>query len=333
MVRSQTKTLVVGCGSIGQRHARLLGERRDVELWVCDGRREALDEARTASGAARGFAVFEEALQAGPDLVFVCTPNHLHRPMSVQALEAGCDVFCEKPLAENLESARALSGVVQKSERFFQVGYMWRSYDPIRQMARMSAEGKLGNLVGGRAMIGSYRTLMTAKTPYRLHEENALIIDNTHTLDYSALLFGELESVQAESATLGRLEMMPKPNLFSLILRYRSGAMVQCHIDYIQHPQRHILELYGDRGTAVHDFMTGETRVFDREKEDFSVDYFRMGRDDLYRGQIDALLAAIRGDRVPLVNADDGVAALEAAQAAIISAQEGRLVSLDELRK
>jgi len=331
MVRDRMRVLVAGCGSIGQRHARLLGERRDVEVWVCDSRPEAVERAREASGAERTFGDYEKALEAGPDLVFVCTPNHLHRPMSIRAMEAGCEVFCEKPMAESLGSARQLREAVRRSGRFFQVGYMWRTYPAIRHIARMAAQGDLGQLVGGRAMIGSYTTLLTAKTPYRLHEKNALIIDCSHQLDYLRLMFGELESVQAQCATLGRLDMLPEPNLFSLILRYESGALVECHLDYIQLPQRHILELYGDRGTVVHDFMTGETRIFDRQSEAFRTEYLRMGRDDMYRIQIAELLAALRGDRTPAVSADDGVAALEAAAAAVRSAEEGRPVSLDEL--
>src|SRR3972149_5140429 len=105
MVKDRTKVLVVGCGSIGLRHARLLAERRDVEVWVCDMRPEALQAASSAAPGARTFEDFGQALRAGPDVVFVCTPNDLHRPNAIVALEAGCDVFCEKPLAESLDSA------------------------------------------------------------------------------------------------------------------------------------------------------------------------------------------------------------------------------------
>ena len=331
MVVERRRVLVVGCGSIGQRHARLLGERKDVEVWLCDARPEGLEAAAAAVPEARRFTDYGQALGEGPDAVLVCTPNDLHRSMAVAAAEAGCDVLCEKPLADNVEDSRAVRDAVRGTDGAFRVGYMWRCFPAIERMKQMVADGEMGNLVGGRAMVGSYYTLMCAKTPYRLREENAIIIDYTHQLDYLRLLFGEMESVQAASASLGDLEMVPNPNVFSTILSYASGALVQFHVDYVQHPQRYMLELYGDRKTICHDFHTGEMRIFERERDGYCSEYYPFVRDEIYRVQIDRFLSGQLDEPAPLADADDGVAAMEAAEACIRAAREGRAVRLEEV--
>lgn len=323
-----TKVLVVGCGSIGKRHARLLAERPDIETWVSDSLPANLTAAVEQAPGAQPFASLEDALFAGPDAAFICTPNHLHRPMSLAALEAGCHVLCEKPLAESVASAREIAAAAQASDRFFAVGYSLRSHGGLRRVREIADSGVLGNLIGGRAMVGTYFTLMCATTRYRFEEKNALIIDYTHLLDYLRIFFGDLERVSAENNTLGDVEMKPEPNIFSLLMRYRSGALVQCHMDYIQHPQRSAVELFGDQKVLTYDFQTGELRLYHRDRPGYEVENVTIGRDDIYRIQIGEFLRGMRGETTPLATAEDGVEALRAAAAAVEAAETGRSVSL-----
>ncbi len=219
-----TKVLVVGCGSIGKRHARLLTEQHGVEVLVCDALEENLKLALEQAPGSRGFTDFDAALAESPDAVYVCTPNHLHRPMAVAALEAGCHVMCEKPVADSIENAEAIAAAAAASDRMLTVGYSLRSHAGMRRLRELVAEGICGTIVGGRAMVGTYFTLMCATTPYRMTEPNALIIDYTHLLDYLGMLIGPIVRVSAESVTMGDLDMLPTPNVFSILLTHESGA-------------------------------------------------------------------------------------------------------------
>ncbi len=323
-----TRVLVVGCGSIGRRHARLLTEVPQVEVLVCDTLQENLDTALREAPGSRGFLDFDEALAAGPDAVFVCTPNHLHRPMAVAALEAGCHVMCEKPIADTIENAEAIAAAAGAADTMLTVGYSLRSHAGLRRLRELVASGICGNIVGGRGMVGTYFTLMCATTPYRMTEPNALIIDYTHLLDYLGLLIGPIVRVSAESATLGELEMMPRPNLFSAILTHESGAISQFHADYIQHPQRSLAEVFGDQATLMYDFQSYELRIYHRDRPGYEVETAVTARDDIYRVQIADFLAQIHGDRVPICTAQEGVAALRAAMAAVRSAAEHRAIDV-----
>ena len=135
--RPATRVLVVGCGSIGRRHARLLAERPDVEVSVCDTLADNLQAALAGAPGAKGFDDFETALAVEPDAVFVCTPNDLHRPMSLAALEAGCDVLCEKPLADTVENAAAVAEAAAASDRMLHVGYSLRSHAGLRRLREL----------------------------------------------------------------------------------------------------------------------------------------------------------------------------------------------------
>lgn len=331
VVIPETTVLVVGCGSIGKRHARLLTEVPQVNVLVCDILEENLQAALEEAPGSRGFRDFDEALAEGPDLVFVCTPNRLHRRFAVAALKAGCHVLCEKPIADTLENAYAIEAAADAADTMLQVGYTMRSHSGIRRLKELIDEGVCGNIVGGRAMVGTYFTLMCATTNYRLEEENALITDYTHLLDYMALLVGPIVRVSAESATLGDLPIMPTPNVFSAILTHENGAITQFHADYVQHPQRSMAEVFGDDKTLSYDSSQYELRIFHRDRPDYEVERVVTARDDIYRTQIAELLENIHGDMTPVCTASEGVAALRAAMACVRSAKEHRSVELSEV--
>lgn len=324
-MNNKTRVLVVGLGSIGQRHARLLSGREDVELLLCD----AVEEHRTqtkqalAGPFAAEYSDYGAALRDRPAIVFLCTPNHLHVPMGLQAIENGVDVFVEKPVSDSLDEARRLVDAAQAAGRFLQVGYMLRLDDGLRKMKAVVDGGGVGTLVGGRAMVGTYVTLLNAKSPDRDQRPNSLVVDYTHELDFIRWFFGDVADVTAMSARLGDLEMKPPPNIFQAILKMHSGALVQVHMDYVQFPQRRIFEIYGDRGTLSYDFMTGEIQHFRFQREhrweDISVPPITERFDDLFHAQHEAILTAQQSGSAPLVSGEDGLKALEIAARAIAS--------------
>jgi predicted dehydrogenase len=271
------------------------------------------------------YAEYSAALAAKPDIVFLCVPNHLHVPLGLQAMQSGADIFVEKPISDSLEEARTLVSAAEESGRFLQVGYMLRLDDGLRKMKAVVDSGSIGNLVGGRAMVGTYITLLNAKSPDRDTRPYSLVVDYTHELDFVRWFFGDLQDVVAMDARLGDMELKPPPNIFQMILKMQSGALVQVHMDYVQFPQRRIFEIYGDRGTLSYDFMSGEIRHyhFQREHrwEDLSVAPMAERWDELFRLEHEAILGAQRSGSTPAVSGSDGLAALEMAERAISAAR------------
>ena len=115
--------------------------------------------------------------------------------------------------------------------------------------------------------------------------------------------------------------MRPEPNVFQMILKMKSGALVQVHMDYIQFPQRRIFEVYGDGGTLSYDFMTGEIRhfIFGKQHmwEDISVLPITDRWDGLFRAEHEMIFRRRNSGSAPLVSGQDGLRALEAAERSI----------------
>ncbi len=320
------RVLVVGCGSIGVRHLQLLAERRDLALAACDAEAAGRERARAAAPDAVLCDTFEAGLAWGPTVVLIATPNALHRPLAERAFAAGAHVYCEKPIADTVADGQAMVAAAEAAGRVLAVGYTERFRPSMEYVQNLVDRQALGTLVGGRAMVGTHMTLLCAKTDYRAHTFGALLVDYTHEYDYLRGLFGNVTEVRAMGHDLGDLAHRCRPMLAASLLRFASGAVVSVHMDYIQHPQRRGLEVYGDRGTLVLDLETDTLKVFDHQQDGFRTLRFDPDRNNRFRRAHQNMLAAVAGTEAPRVSGADAVKALEIAEAAIaqIRGDEGR---------
>ena len=146
-------------GSAGPRggHLRLLADRPEIRLLaVCDvdrERREAarvfVDEtrARRGSGRCAAFNDYREMLdRADIDAVLIATPDHWHARQSIDAVEAGKDVYCEKPVCMTIAEGRRLVEAVRRHARVFQTGSQYRSIPRIRLVCNFVRTGGLGRV-------------------------------------------------------------------------------------------------------------------------------------------------------------------------------------------
>ena len=127
---------MVGAGSIGRRHLRLLRERPDVELGVVEPHEESWRRLTSEAGGFERHASLDDALANGRfDAIAIATPHGLHAKMAVQALEAGKHVFCEKPMSDSLAECRAMTAAAKRSGKVFSVGFMFH-FDPFVRMVK-----------------------------------------------------------------------------------------------------------------------------------------------------------------------------------------------------
>jgi predicted dehydrogenase len=125
------KVLVVGCGRMGTSHSkayRAIGDFEVVGLVDRDrGRMEALKE--TLGGGVATFDDFARAMAATrPDVVSVCTLPASHEEYAVAALQAGCHVFLEKPMATTVEGALRVVAAAKRARRKLLIGYGLRHH-------------------------------------------------------------------------------------------------------------------------------------------------------------------------------------------------------------
>ena len=140
------KIAIIGAGAIGERHAQAARETETTVSWVIDQQADRA-EALAASCGAQAASDLEAVWQDDSvDAVVVGVPNWLHKPLTLQALQAGKDVLLEKPMGLNVAECDEINATAKQFNRIVQVGLVHR-YSPVVQEARRLFEaGELGTV-------------------------------------------------------------------------------------------------------------------------------------------------------------------------------------------
>lgn len=152
---------LIGKGLMGSGHLnRLIGDSSVQVLAVCDvdhvrcenGKRrvEETYAAKQANGTFNGCDAYNDyrklLARTDIDAVFIVTPDHWHTPIAIDAIKAGKDVYCEKPVSLTVQQGRRLVETVSRYNRVFQTGTQYRSIPTIRQVCNFVRSGGLGKV-------------------------------------------------------------------------------------------------------------------------------------------------------------------------------------------
>ena len=349
------KILIVGLGSIGQRHVRnlrlLLGE--ELELIAYRVRRlshvitpglgaDATRDVEAEYGI-RVFTDLDEALAQRPDAAFICNPNSLHLATAIRCLQAGCDLFLEKPVAASLDGVDELVSLAagEFRDRIIMVGYQLRFHPCLAKLAETIAAGSLGRLLAVRCVTGEY---MPDWHPYEDYREayvakpemgGGVMLSQIHEVDYLYSLFGTPRSVYALGGQWSELEMAADDTASILMEAVTSSGRtlpVHLHQDCLQTPPMKQCEVIGDRGKAVMD-LVATTVTVTRRGEVAPVVFAFPGfeRNQLFVDQTRHFLDCVRTRQRPVVDLQDGLESLRIVLAAKRSIATGERVRMNEI--
>jgi predicted dehydrogenase len=137
------RAAIIGTGGIAKVHARLIRELGGTLVGVC-GR--TLASATEFGGAPAYEDPARMMAEQGPEVVHVCSPNHLHAEHTLTAFAAGAHVLCEKPMATSIEECRRMIDAAAAAGRIGAIAYTYRGYPLVELLRRRVAEGFFGSL-------------------------------------------------------------------------------------------------------------------------------------------------------------------------------------------
>lgn len=183
---------LIGCGNIGNVHAKALKEIKGTALCaLADIRRERAEEysSRYTGGSGAVYESLEEMLEKEKlDAIHICTPHGCHVPMAVAALKKGLHVFMEKPPAISRTQFEELKTAAEESGGRLGICFQNRYNEATEKVSRLLKEGNLGRISGGRAFVtwhrdGPYYTESGWRGKLETEGGGALINQSIHALD------------------------------------------------------------------------------------------------------------------------------------------------------
>ena len=331
------KVGIVGVGFMGSIHAAGWAET-DAEIvgFVAETVLEAEGLARLYN-----VKIYPDlaAMLPDVDVVDICAPTHLHRDMTLQAAAAGKDIICEKPLARSTAQALEMIMACRKAGVQLLVAHVVRFFNEYALAKASVQRGEIGKPGVIRLSRGSFRPKKPAGNWFLDEAKSGGILMDLmiHDFDYARWIAGDVESVFAKKVTSGHPDAPIDYGL--VILKHRSGALSHISGAWAYPPPtfRTHIEIAGDAGLIEYD--SADTAPILNLVARASGDSPDVGlpsspvSESPYTTQIKEFYAVLRGEKQARVLAEDGLAAVQIAVAAIESAATGRAVQLAPLQE
>ncbi len=248
------RILIVGCGSIGERHTRVLQGLEVEEIILCDSNTDNLAYVAKKYDIEETYTDYNEALKKDINSVVICTPNNLHVPIGLKACEKNCHIFIEKPLSHNLNNVDRLIELAEEKKLVLMVGYCLRFHPALSFIKKIINEGKIGKILSFRLDSGGYLPDWRPGTNYLRNYAvspslgGGVILDLSHEIDSIQWLGGRVTEVFCYSDTLSNLEIKTE-DIAEILLRFENRAIGEIHIDYLQRTLRRIYQIIGEKVT------------------------------------------------------------------------------------
>ena len=325
---------VIGLGPIGNRHADIYQEMGGAELaGVCDIDRERADASAARLGVPAYYSVAELLAGAAPDMVSVATGGYEyssdHYEPTMEALEAGTHVLCEKPICNEISRAQEMVALAQERARCFGINLNHR-FTPAARLARGWVDQ---GLIGHQLFMNMSMWIENPRESSPWFQIKAL---HPHTVDIMRYYCGDIEAVQCFATKA------PGRTIWSTAqfnMRFRSGALGHLTGSYDiarGHPMERC-EVAGLEGRFVLEDMFREVTLFQArvlEKRVYTNPIFggMGGFDDTFRNRlgkfVEQLNEGASPDEIDGTGAD-GLAAQKVLEAAIESVKQEAIVYVE----
>ena len=258
------------------------------------------------------------------------TPNNVHRETTCAAAQAGKHVFLDKPIANTIADARALTEACRKARVVLALGYQRRKENHFRWVRKQIDDGVFGKLVNAEANISRDRLGQFDLTSWRYTAEGmpggVMLQIGIHYTDVLEYLMGPIKAVNGRLAQL----VLPgdNPDVASLVLEHDNGALSTLNASYASASEYYCMNIYGKEASAYYDLHQG-LRFLKRGSKGSSP--VPCEKNDTIREELEEFADAVRGERKPEMDGEASTRSLAVLRAGIKSSREGRRVEVAEI--
>lgn len=306
--------LIVGVGSIGERHLRCFQATGRADVSICEVNSVLRNNVAERYHVSKFFHDLAGALENRPDAVVICTPAHLHIPIALTAARLGIHLFIEKPLSTTLEGIEDLRHEISRRKLIAGVAYVYRANPALASMREAILSGRFGKPV---QMVGTYGQHFPFYRPayretyYKSHVTGGGAVQDalTHALNSGEWLVGPVGRLVADVAHQV-LEGVEVEDTVHVLTRH-GNVLGSFTLNQHQAPNEGSLTLICKGGTARFETHTNTWRWQTDPGGKWHVEPVAgLAGDSLFTRQAELFLESIEGIRAPLCTIEEAVQTL-----------------------
>jgi predicted dehydrogenase len=328
------RVLVVGVGSIGERHLRCFAATGRARVSLCEVNAELRQTIADRYGVTETFSDLDAALASRPGVVVICTPAHLHVSMALTSLKAGAHLLVEKPLSTSLEGVAELERDAADRKAMTGVAYVYRAHPVLTAMRAALRSGRFGEPVEIVAKCGQHFPLYRPayRTIYykdRATGGGAVQDALTHVVNAAEWLVGPVTRLTADVDHLVLDDVTVEDTAHVLT---RQGKVMGCFsLNQHQAPNESTITVVCTRGTVRFEYHNTRWRWVTEPGCDWTDEPAGpLERDAIFFRQANAFLDAVEGKAAVLCSLAEARQTLAVNLAILRSADRGGWETIDQ---
>jgi predicted dehydrogenase len=330
------RLLIVGHGSIGQRHLRIArGLLPNADIRVL--RHQKCESVPEYANGCIDF--LDNALAFAPQAAVVASPSTFHMQTALPLAEAGVHLMVEKPLAASFDGVVPLLASSAANGSVLMTAYNLRFMPSLQVYRDKIQSGFIGNVLSVRCEIGQFLPSWRPDSDYRYGVSascamgGGALLELSHEIDYLRWIFGEVTWVKASLSRQSNLEIDVEDTVH-LIMCFETDAKSQnlianLNMDLVRHDTTRQCLAIGELGSLRWNGLTGVVELFSAGGTEWEqVFEHKPQRDESYTAEWQHFLDCIRDGVTPLISGQDGLAALHIIEAARRSASTNDVTTI-----
>lgn len=307
--------LIVGVGSIGERHLRCFQGTGRADVSLCEVNAVLRKTVAERYQVVKAYDDLDHALDSKPDAVVICTPAHLHISMALAAARRGIHLLIEKPLSTTLDDIDTLRKEVIGNKIVTGVAYVYRAHPALASMREAIRSGRFGEPVQIVSTSGQhfpfYRPAYR-ETYYKNRVTGGGAVQDalTHIVNAGEWLVGPVTSLTADAAHQ-ILEGVEVEDTVHLITRH-GNVLGSFSLNQHQAPNESSITVVCKRGTLRFEMHNSRWRWQINPGDTWHDEAAtKLERDTLFTRQADSFLDSIEGIHPPLCTLEEGIQTLQ----------------------
>jgi len=328
------KFLIIGCGSIGERHVSNLKKiRPDALIDVFDAQ---IDKSKKIAQKYNSVTSLREFPNSDRyDCTFICTPPNLHLEYALKAGKNNSNLFIEKPISANFNDVNKLKKLIQEKKLLAFVGYNFRFNKGINLLKEMIMKKELGKILHVSAYFGQYlpdwRPNQDYKKSYTASKDQGggIILDSSHEFDYLIWLLGKPLSLMSEFSYVDTLKTNSDA-IADIIMKFQNNILTNIHMNYVRGEYRRSVEIICEKGIIKWSLKDDEIKLFHQSQNSWEKMTVGETINDMYIEEIKHVIYCIENNiKSEIIDLENGINTLNVALAAKESSSSGKRICFD----
>ncbi len=312
--------LVVGLGSIGRRHVRVIRSLfPDINIIVLR-HNKCNDSDIKGLGLHKCVTSIDEVIDLNPQAAIISNPASKHIEIAKILASKGVNLLIEKPISDSSKGVQELIDICYKNKVILMTGYNLRFLPSLIEFKKQVYSVKIGKIYSVRAEIGQYLPSWRPEVDYRkgVSAQKSLgggvLLELSHEIDYLSWVFGRVNWVKAHVSKQSDLKIDVEDSAY-VILGFEeiNGATLTAslNIDFIRHDTTRRCFVIGEKGTISWDGIKGEVKFFEKSGKCWKTLFLsKPDRDFTYIEEIKSFFLSIEANIRPSITGEDGLQAV-----------------------